>query len=200
MNDTLDNLQRLYTFVLALALTESLKEFAKATGRNDDGTLRQRPSRWPFWCDSAPALVTVLALVVPFFHGMNAYLDQTYKRAPSPPHPPWLLLDIAVFMVEAVLLFLMSRNLPLSRWKVFYGVVAVLLSIDAGWGELVHLEHSGAAVTRTWTVLNVVATGLLGGLLLLPQRSRWAPWCAMCVMAGRTSLDYTLCWHEYFPW
>src|ERR1043165_4019123 len=198
MNNALDNLQRLYTFILALALTESLKEFAKPTGRNDpDGTLRERISPWPLWCDSLPALISVLVLVVPFFHGMNAYLEHTYKRV-NPPHSTWLLLDIGVFMIEAVLLFLMSRNLPLARWRTFYGLVTVLLLVDAAWGATVFLKHSAASATMTWMMLNGAASILLFGSLWL-QRGSWGAWFALAIVVGRTMLDYALCWQEYFP-
>ena len=62
---SIDALQRLYTIVVGLAVTEALRKFIAPT-----------PAA-PWWTDWR-ALIIFLITIVPFYHGANGHLDQTY--------------------------------------------------------------------------------------------------------------------------
>lgn len=196
MIDTIDTLRNIYTIILALAVTEAFGQFAKPTDCSDDPARRDG---WPFHWDRLLALVCILLLVVPFLHGMNQYLRHTYVEASSAPHPAWLLMDVAIFSIEAVVIFLLSRNLRRNRWRSFYGLIAVLLLLDAAWGGMVYRVHD--ADTVGWAKVN----GIAGPLLLLmrwkfAKSEGFGPMlCCLFVIATRTFLDYWTSWDFYFP-
>ena len=198
MSETVTSLQRLYSFILALALTEALKEFSKPRDGSRSTEVGARTSWW-FDRGSIFALLTIVFLIVPFFHGMNLYLQATYapKDGMSLSKGALLLLDIFVFMIEAVFLFLLSRHLELREWRTFYGVVAVLLLIDSVWGFFVFRVHH--ATTLAWAVVNL-ATALILFLPLCGLRNYQRTGAVICsvLMIVRTVADYCSSWNFYF--
>lgn len=195
---TIDSLQRLYTFIFALAITESLKEFSHIRGATSaDATSNGAKRSWPFIPSCLPALISIVVLIVLFFHGMNLYLQRTYAQPAVHPHGGLLLIDIAVFMVEAVIMFLLSRHLSVSHWREFYFWILVLLAIDAGWGIGVHAIHG--ARTLNWVNVNVVAVLILMLLRFAFKKNEQGGALLCClVMLARTACDYWLSWDFYF--
>ena len=192
MIDTIESLQRIYGVILALAITEAFKEFAKPTNRD---TKEKASDRWPFYPDNIWAIVSLLFLVIPFFQGMNVYLQRTYGASSSETHPAWLLFDIAIFTVEAVFIFLLSRSLPRDRWKIFYRLIGTLLLIDAVWGFIVYRAHG--APTTAWVMVNVICGPVL--LLLAWRCENKGPIVCFVLVIFRTIVDYYTSWDLYFP-
>ncbi len=196
---TVTSHQWLYSLVLALALTEALKTFAgkrepeekESRGRSPDSSLPFDP-----WC--LPALASMVVLLVPFFHGMNLYLRRVYTGPPEPaPYGGWLLLDSAVFMIEACVLFLLSRHMARTQWTTFYSLVAGLLAIDAAWGFFVWDVH-GASTLR-WAIVNSVAAPSLVTLrVLLPKLDIAGPLLCCLLVVVRSGADYLLSRDFYF--
>ena len=107
---TVDNLQRIFSIVLALALAEALKQFVadKATRPED------RAIHW----DRLMALIAFLLLLIPFYHGMGRYYFEVYHTKDLPrPYSLHLMIDSLAFTVEATLFFVMSRALSLVQWR-----------------------------------------------------------------------------------
>ncbi len=188
MTEPLASFQWFYGVILALALTEALVQYAQTTVGKGDGLLR-------FFTPSAWALIGLLVVIVPFFHGMNMYLHGVYAGEAS---SRWFLLDASVFMVEATILFLLSRALKPADWVTFYGWVAILLLIDAAWGLGVCAIHD--ARTVWWAAVNLAFAPLL--LLACWWGRQWrgtgAPDC-LVLLCLRTVMDYWSSWTLYFP-
>src|SRR6476661_3705790 len=74
---SVDNLQRLYTVVISLALTEYLRRLLTQSAEANEAT------GYNGWL----MFVSLIFTVVPFYHGANRYLDATYvtgERAAKP--------------------------------------------------------------------------------------------------------------------
>ncbi|MEX2218246.1 MAG: hypothetical protein WD749_05750 [Phycisphaerales bacterium] len=190
----IESLQWFYGVILALAVTEALSQFAKETC---DSSTASPPSQkiWRRCFDPGrvPALISVIVLVVPFFHGMNLYLSQTYVNADR----GLLLLDIGVFTIEAAVIFLLSRQMRRSQWREFYFLYGVILLLDAMWGWGVYFAHG--APTMWWAGINTVTFPILW--LVIRRGRKWTfAWALLCaVVVVRTFLDYWLNWNWYFP-
>ena len=86
---SVDNLQRLYTVVVSLAVAEGLKHLLiPKTGVPITST------DWLLFS-------SLLATVVPFYHGANRYLDATYVTNERKAKHNVLILDFLVLFVEA---------------------------------------------------------------------------------------------------
>jgi len=139
---------------------------------------------------------------------MNRYYYDTYRPSVIPqPYSLYLTLDGILFTIEAALFFVMSRALPLSKWRLFYLCVLSLLLVDSIW----------AAVARThspditpWLILNVVSVPVLVVILLFLSysgqtiiRSTWRYYAVVYILpllaTVRTIIDYWLMWPFYFP-
>lgn len=139
---------RVFSVVLALALTESFKQFIadRAAERGD------RVVHW----DRLPALIAFLVLVFPFYQGMSRYFFTTYGNLDVLPKPysASLMFDGIAFTCESALFFVMSRALSPSQWWRYNITVLVLLLIDSIWGVLANLIH-GTPI-ESWIILNFV--------------------------------------------
>ncbi len=194
MPEPLASFQWFYGVILALAITEALEEFAGSTDPTNAADGAKQGTR-RFFTDSIPALFGLLVLVVPFFHGMNMYLQGIYRDRPS---SPWLLLDAGVFMLEAVIIFLLSHNLQFPRWRTFYGWVSILLLIDGAWGAAVSTIHD--ARTEWWAIVNATCAAMvLGTLWLARSWPRTGAITCFVLLCLRTIADYGTSWEVYFP-
>jgi hypothetical protein len=94
--DVITFFRNTFTIILALALTESFKQFVSDRGDKTDKTL----VHW----DRLPSLLSFLFLVIPFFHGMSRYFFDRYVAGSLPvPYATPLLLDSSVFVAESAL-------------------------------------------------------------------------------------------------
>jgi hypothetical protein len=198
-----------FTIVLALALSEAFKQFVTdrilGTGRYQEPTPNQSVILWSRF----PALLSFLFLIWPFFQGMNRYFYATYGSGNIPePYSLYLSIDGILFTVEAALFFVMSRALPLAKWRLFYSCILALLAIDSIWGGIA-LTHTDKVVP--WLALNITAFPILSIILyFLIQLNRFITitdsmyryiiiYAMPTLIALRTGMDYWKMWSFYFP-
>ena len=191
IKSTVESLETIYAIVIALSIAEAFTQFV----RDSASSPNRRGIQW----DQIPSLCCMLLLVVPFYHGMSRYLFDTYQTPPRPcPYGRWLLFDFAVFTVEAILFFVLSRSLPQERWRRFFTVVAILLLVDILWGALVWSCHTD--VIASWVIVNIVALAALGpALLFLRRYPRIGLTVGALIVCARTIADYWTGWNFYFP-
>ena len=189
---TVDSPQTIFTIVLALSLGEAFKQFvADKAERPED-----RHIHW----DRLMALVALLLLLIPFYHGMGRYFYNVYRTNDRPdPYSAFLVLDALAFTLEASLFFVMSRALPRVQWRRFYTAVVCILIIDTLWGSIVWLSHTQSIIG--WVILNLVFLPIFIVILCrFPKyESKWGPSLSLLVMGIRTVADYATAWKFYFP-
>jgi hypothetical protein len=200
---SVDNLQRLYTVVISLAITESLRRLLSEFG--DKGT---SPS-----FTAIAAVIALVVTVVPFYHGANRYLDATYVTDERSAKPAtlaalMLLLDFAVIFVEAIIFFILA--LLINQSAFFIALLGSLFLLDAIWVGVTKwtsksLTDQGSAY-RIWLVANLVAGAIalfislsdVWGLNVL-QNQHERLWFMALVAFIRTVFDYATVWKFYYP-
>lgn len=187
---SIDSLQRLYTIVIGLAVTEALRSFlapAAVAGL-----------WWAHW----KSLAVLLLTIVPFYHGANGHLDQTYLygfEGQRRERRYALLIDFGVLFLEGILFFALA--LSLTDFARFVKVFQALLSLDVIWAVIVLLtgpSSKDASHAVKWGVLNLLAVLLI----LLANDSAWLlpdakPRWVFIIALLRTLADYGLCWNFY---
>jgi hypothetical protein len=189
---SIDALQRLYTIVVGLAVTEALRSFLVPAAALAPAVW------WTNWRSLGILLVTI----VPFYHGANAHLDQTYlygfddnrrgKRYA-------LVIDFFVLFGEGVLFFVLA--LSLNAFERFVHVFEAVLLTDVAWALFVYIsgDHAKRPVHAIqWGLLNLVTFALVAGAydsawLLPATKDDWVFGIAVVRMFG----DYFLCWDFY---
>lgn len=200
MNPNLENTIKffsgMFTVVMALALTESFKQFIaeRETTLEKGGVHRER----------LPPLISFLFLLFPFYHGMNRYFFTTYGNINTLPNPYslFLMFDGVMFTIESALFFVMSRALLPAQWRRYNVTVVSLLIVDSVWGIVARLGHGAhGAPTLNWVALNIGFGFLIVLLLLFFRRDEpvIAGSCGMGIVIVRTFLDYHSNWDFYFP-
>jgi len=195
---SVNNLQRVYTVVVSLAIAESLRRLLSPMANSG-----QLPD-----LAATVAVISMLVTVVPFYHGANRYLDSTYVTGERSAKSGALMLDFVVIFVEGLAFFVLS--MLISEPQAFYTLLAGLFLLDAAWVWLTRLtsqsppeEGSGY---RVWALVNILAAILL----LLSKWSNllnWSFWkteTAEVVAVGlivvfRTLIDYITVWSFYYP-
>lgn len=188
---SVDNLQRLYAVVMGLALTETLRAFAK-----DPGAM-------------LGVLLGFVATIVPFFHGMHRHLDDTYVLGWNEATDVTLMVDLGYLLAHSVGFVVLSQVVtePLK----FYPGIALILTADAFWvvytffrtdrtsvGELVYGKK---ADHLWWLRTNVLAAASLAALTwqpLVPLVGEHFT-LATVILVVRGFADYALAWKLYFP-
>ena len=166
MTQIVENVQSVYTIVLALAIAEAFNQAIKESKPQEE----RHATTFVNWFDCVHhsrfvSLVVFLLLAAPFFQGNQKYLYLQYIEPLHLPHPPksisaaWLNFDCLVFSLEAGLFFVMSRSLSAHRWQQFYATIALLLSIDFIWA-LAEKTH-GAVVPLEWLWFDISAVIVL---------------------------------------
>jgi len=188
---SIDSLQRLYTIVVGLAVTEALRVFLIA----------QTPPLQP-WFANWRSLVVLLVTIVPFYHGANAHLDQSYlygfagKRREK---RYALLLDFCVLFLEGVLFFALAVSL--NDFSLSVRIFQAILLIDVLWALFVFFTGDSSKDAKhalKWGALNVAAFAAVSGVLDSAQlveaaRPNWVLGIALL----RTVVDYGICWDFY---
>lgn len=166
MTEIVENVQSIYTIVLALAIAEA---FNQAIKENKPET-EKHATTFASWFDCIHhsrfiSLIVFLLLATPFFQGNQKYLYLQYIEPLHQPNPPksisatWLNFDCLIFAVEAGLFFVMSRSLSARRWQQFYATIILLFFVDFVWA-LVEKWH-GAAVPLEWLWFDIAAAIVL---------------------------------------
>lgn len=192
------NLQRVYTVVVSLAIVESLRRLLSGFG--DTGTPPEIPA--------IAAVVSLLFTIVPFYHGANRYLDATYVTGERYAKPEALMLDFIALFLEGLAFFVLS--ILIENTSLFYTLLAVLFFFDAAWVGVTKLTSQSPTdrgpAYKTWAFVNIVAA-------LLILLSIWSTLCqftlwptetvqaiAVTVIALiRTGIDYATVWSFYYP-
>lgn len=191
MNDSMkrsvDSLQKIYAVIIGLALTETLK---KVIGLSGDAQISSH---------GIMSLISLLALVVPFYHGMNRHLDICYLEKPNdnPIVRGALLLDFFVFCIESCLLFVFIKHIdePIGGFK----ILGWILIVDIIWGIISNFIHyrTMKGVIK-WAIINII-TIILGILIIDTDCIKDTTKILTILAVVRTVADYYICWDFYFP-
>lgn len=187
---SVDNLQRLYTFVVSLAVTESLRKLLADLGVNG-----QYP-HYNEWLIFSSLIVTV----IPFYHGANRYLDAAYVTNERAVKQSALMVDFIALFFEGLILF--GLAVVSNNTRFFYLGLSILLVFDILWVgfTLLHATEKKKSVHAKWIIINVVATFLLYIFAQLNWQNEDAQNIALAGVAiARTIADYFLAWNFYYP-
>jgi hypothetical protein len=197
---SVDNLQRLYTVVVSLAVTESLRRLLTAA-------LDRRPENHPQY-DSWLMFSALLITVIPFYHGANRYLDATYVTHERRAKPEALMLDFVMLFFEGLVLFVLATMV--GRAPAFYTSLGVLLVFDVLWVGLTLLTAASKEdrfpLYRRWAIINLVSACVLVGSFW-SNIFNWNIWrtddarniAVFVIVLLRTAVDYILVWRFYYP-
>jgi len=190
IQSTVKRLEWIYGVVIALSISEAFMQFVAPSHQGVCGIQWDR-----FW-----SLVSILLLVIPFFHGMGRYLDEIYVRRPTDNwYGLWLLLDCVAFTVEAAFFFALTTYLSPDRWVQFAFAILLLLYCDVLWGAFVWKLRTN--LISWWVIVNLCTIPLLAGILACFHgiTSWWPLSLVFVVVLARTIADYTTGWKFYFP-
>jgi hypothetical protein len=172
MTEIVEDIQSVYTIVLALAIAEAFNQ----TIKENHPETEKRATRFINWFDCIHhsrfvSLIVFLLLAAPFFQGNQKYLYLQYIEPLHGPNPPkvisanFLNFDCLVFTVEAGLFFVLSRSLSAHRWQQFYATVALLLLIDFVWAVIE--KSRGAVIPAEWIWFDIIAAVILVGIIVV---------------------------------
>jgi len=190
------HLQTLYSLVIGLALTEAVSTFVLGPEHKPLSGSTNQTQAWPMF-------LAFMATLVPFFHGANRYLDQTYIFQPldDPPIRPrnfTLLVDFIILFVEAGIFYWMA--LVLTHWQQFFWVLIYLLAIDMAWLAFNLIYGTRQKALIGWLCLNAGAVALMWIVMytpLLPEAHRSE--ALMGITVVRTVFDYIWNWKYFYP-
>jgi hypothetical protein len=170
MTQIVENIQSIYSIVLALAIAEAFVQTVRETKPAEEKHATTIAS-W-FECVHPSRLISLivfLLLAAPFFQGNQKYLYLQYIEPLHLPNPPksisahWLNFDCLIFSMEAGLFFVMSRSLSARRWQQFYGTIIVLLLLDLVWASLE--KWHGSHVPAEWIWFDLIASLVLAAII-----------------------------------
>lgn len=196
---SVDNLQRLYTVVVSLAVTQGLKGVMELYGDHRPTTTHPPTTYWFM-------LGTLIVTIIPFYHGANRYLDATYVTEERRAKHWALVVDFFALFLEGVLFFALASLI--GKTVPFLILLAVLFAFDIIWVGVTRLTGEdtpeGDRGYRCWALVNLIAVFvvLLIGLSRVPEFWHYeaAPELILLLVAVvRSYLDYHLAWHFYYP-
>jgi hypothetical protein len=190
-------LQRLYAFVVSLAITAPLYRLV-------DGWLSDDASKHP---ESASWLMfgSLIVTIVPFFHGANRHFDATYVTGEHQAKSGALMIDFIMLFFEGLLLFVAAMSV--GKAAHFYTLLSGLLVYDAVWVGFTRLFVTDAAQKYwPWALVNLIAAAaiLVSVWSNLLGNAFWSnePACNIAVfliVVCRTVFDYYMAWDFYYP-
>lgn len=195
---SVENLQRLFTVVASLAITESLRQLLTVTG--DVGTLPEIPTTL--------TVISLLTTIIPFYHGANRYLDATYVTGERTAKPETLIFDFSAIFLEGIIFFILAvliRNLV-----AFYTLLALLFFFDAVWVWITKLTTQSSTIQGevyiSWSITNIIA-GLVILFFIWSNLFQINLWSSAMVQViavtlvtlTRTIVDYARGWSFYYP-
>lgn len=192
---SVDNLQRLYTFVVSLAFTESLRR----TLLSPAGTVELN------WSNKWVMFLSLIFTVIPFYHGANRYLDATYVTNERRPKRYSLMIDFLFLFFQGLLLFTLAllitkdASLSVANDELFFHGLAALLLVDVVWVSISRFvtEDSSSeqkSAYRRWAFINVFAIAVI---LVFVWRRWWD--CMVVVAFARSAVDYLVAHDFYYP-
>lgn len=195
---SVSNLQRLYTVVISLAITEGLRRLL--SDFSNTGTL---PDMY-----STIAFFSLLVTIIPFYHGANRYLDATYVTGERTAKSEALMLDFIAIFFEGIVFFILA--IMIQNIKIFFTILASLYIFDALWVGLTQLtatSDSGKSPNiRIWSAINILAAIFLF-VSIWSNLLNWDFWptqkIQIIAVGGvailRTVYDYYSVWNFYYP-
>lgn len=194
---SVDNLQKVYTVVVSLAITESLRRLLTSLG--DSGT--------PPDFAASVAVISLLITIVPFYHGANRYLDSTYVTGERRAKSEALLIDFVAIFLEALAFFVLA--ILIKNTALFFTILAILFLFDAAWVGLTQLTGSNDESQPSyvwWAIANIAACFLIL-VSIWSNLLNWRFWptdLAKLIAVGviaviRTVIDYWTVWKFYYP-
>ncbi len=172
MSQIIENVQSIYTIILALAVAEAFNQAIR-----ESKPKAERPSTTlKSWFDCfhharVVSLIVFILMIVPFFQGNQKYLFLQYIEPLHSAVPPksvsamWLNFDCMIFSLEAGLFFVMARSLSAHRWQQFYAAIIMLLSVDLVWAAIE--KRRGAAVPAEWLWFDGLVALAIAGVIML---------------------------------
>jgi len=195
---SVDNLQRLYTVVITLAITENLKRLLFTY---PDGQTKIGYQEWLMF-------VSLIVTVIPFYHGANRYLDATYVTEERKAKNAALMVDFLCLLIQGLLFFVVAMSS--YDEKRFYTILSILLVWDIVWVVSTNLtaadkEDKMKGYTN-WAMINFIATCALM-IFVWSNALHWQFWSSTLatsiacsfVIVSRTVFDYFRVWHFYYP-
>lgn len=197
---SVDNLQRLYTFVISLAVAESLRRtLLSATGTAEF-----------VWSNKWLMSLSLIVTVIPFYHGANRYLDATYVTDERAAKRYGLMIDFFFFFIHAFGMFILALLITNDPTLIatndtyfFYGLAA-LLALDVVWVTVAlfaitdrsaHAELPYKELPYyVWAPINLVAVIIMYFLI---RKMLW-DWLLLLLFL-RSVVDYILAHEFYYP-
>ena len=198
---TVETLQRFYSFIVALALTNGLLNLVSSWAKANSTSA---------YVSLVAITLAFLVTAVPFFHGMERHLYTTHILNPDlgpGGRPTPLLLDIFSFIFEGSILFLMGSNL--GDPEIFLRLWSSLLVVDIVWALVVWALQKGKRpnwVGNNFSWLCIAWLTWVGYQWVL-KRSGYSSSDQLALFAclfalieiGRSITDYYINWPFYFP-
>lgn len=188
---SVDNVQRIYAVIIALAISQAIQNLLKSPGSTTlDLGLKQVSA-------GLPSFIAFLVTLVPFWQGMNRHLDRCYLEKKVGVRQRVILLDFAVFLLEAVFLFAAGWSIK-SDIETFYWLGG-LLGIDMVWALTSHYIHFPGIRSHAvkWSFINVCAIFI--SILVVAYPFQHKQLVLMVIAVGRSIADYVLCGGFYLP-
>lgn len=183
-------LKEFYSGVLALALYEAIRGVAETP--NVLYSLQ-----FQFF------LLAFCTTLVPFYHGIMRYFNDSYLSASHEPKPASFMLDYLLFCIVGGLLVWMGAIFgDKFNADYFIRVYAGLLAVDIFWGFMTHFLTDSYNKVKAWLWLNIAVLIGIGLLWLAPPSYVFREYkIAMFLLIApvRSILDYKLNWDFYFP-
>lgn len=189
--NSVNNLQRVYTVVISLAITEGLRRLF-----GNFASSEILPGH-----EETIALLALLFTIVPFYHGANRYLDERYIEA-SGDGPSWsLMLDFVVLFSQGLIFFVLS--LLIYDRDTFFTLLSGLFVIDIIWVGITTASNESNEKPSfiKWAIINTIAAALIYLIVwsnLFSNREA-GTYFLLFIAISRSVLDYITVWNFYYP-
>lgn len=192
---SVDNLQRLYTFVISLAVAESLRRTLLSTTGNAEF----------IWSNKWVMSLSLIVTVIPFYHGANRYLDATYVTDEREAKRYGLMIDFFFFFIHAFGMFILALlitndpSLIATNDTYFFYGLAGLLVLDVIWVTVALFAITVRRAQKelpywVWAPINIVTVIIMYFLI---RNMLWG-WL-LTLLTLRSIVDYILAHKFYYP-
>ncbi len=196
---SVNHLQILFSIVFGISITTLLSKIT--TIINDIGYKNMK-----IYIPYLLMGLSYFILVIPFYHGANRYMDQTYILNNDKNEKRFsLMIDFFFLFFEGVIFLILSLLIKNIHW--FYIIICLLLFYDFLWVGLSFLYNNCEQIKKNntkykwWGICNVI-TGII--ILLSNSINIWTDVIYLHIFIFillfiRSVLDYILVWDFYFP-
>lgn len=197
--NTVKNLENLYTVVIGLALTQAIILLIDSSNEG-----------FPINFTYLPYFIAYLVTLVPFYHGALRHLDHTYiEHEGKDVRAGALMFDFAFLFVEGCILF--SLAVLIKTPQFFAWGLVILFAFDIVWAFFAYLGLSPDGESNAeikWTAINIIAAAIL--IVVFTSFIKIYPpsptnveinlgLCILTIAFARTAIDYGSNWDFYYP-